>query len=411
MHRFAVAGLLPVLLVASAAAQQVHIITEADILRALDPDHDGVVHPAVAESSEALALARARILAASTRENPVLGVVREDPSGPAEQIEWTLSWQLPGTERRPRIAAREAAAGAAAARLQQQLLSLRLTMKEVFADWAFAVDRWITLEDQKRRVWELAGREKLRAERGEASGLEVHRLDLAVSVLRTRVALATATVEQAKARVASWFPALPSYAGPVLPELPELPELGEDHPLVRAAQGDLAAATLEREASGRFVRSPEVSLGWQRQEAGPESADGPVLGLAWSVPVFARNRAEKAVAEARVSGARARLERVRREVDSARSGARASFQLLATALGDARAALGENERMLDGTEAAFRHGEASLTDLLDTYRSVTESELAVLDLHQAALAAHRELERVAGGAEPDPETNPHESDP
>ena len=56
--------------------------------------------------------------------------------------------------------------------------------------------------------------------------------------------------------------------------------------------------------------------------------------------------------------------------------------------------------MLDGAEAAFRQGETGVTDLLETHRSVTEAELAMLDLHEAALAAHRELERLAASAGP-----------
>ncbi len=352
--------------------------------------------PARTRSSVSTSSGSASSSAASSLENPVLGVVREDPSGGIEQIDWTLSWQLPDTGRRPEIAAREAAAGAAAARLQQQLLALRLTMKEAYADWAFASARHGRLAARAERIEVLAGREHLRAGRGEASGLEARRLDLAAGSLRARVALAAAAAEQARATAAGWSPALPPDARPVVPALPVAPELQRDHPLVRAAQRDLAAATLEREAAGRLVRSPEISLGWQRQGDGPESIEGPVLGLAWSVPVFARNRAEIAASEARISAARGRLEVARRQLESARAGARESFLLLATALGEAEAAAAGNQLMLDGAEAAFRHGEASLTDLLETHRSITESELAVLDLHQAALAAYRELGRVAG---------------
>ncbi len=396
MHRILLAGLLPVFLAAPGTARESlaqagdgPVVTEAEFLSALDDSH-----PAVAESSEALAVARARIVAARALENPVLGVEREDPDGPDRQMEWTLSWQLPGTSRRPEIAAREEAAGAVAARLEHQLLALRLTMKEVYSDWAFASARWQLLAVQARRVEALAERQRLRAERGESPELEARRLDLAAGGLRARLALAEAANLQARALAAGWSPALPPEARPALPELPAVSETPVDHPLVRAAEGDVAAAMLERQAAGRFVRSPELSLGWQRQETGPESAGGPVVAVAWSVPVFARGAAEKAAAEARLSGARARLEQVRREVESAQAGARASYQRLASAYDTAEAALGDHQRMLDGAEAAFRHGEASLTDLLETHRSVTEAELALLDLHQAALAAHRELSRT-----------------
>jgi outer membrane protein TolC len=65
--------------------------------------------------------------------------------------------------------------------------------------------------------------------------------------------------------------------------------------------------------------------------------------------------------------------------------------------------------MLDGAEAAFRLGETSLTDLLETHRSAAEAELAVLELHQAALAAHRDLERLAGPESLEPTPEPHDS--
>ena len=50
------------------------------------------------------------------------------------------------------------------------------------------------------------------------------------------------------------------------------------------------------------------------------------------------------------------------------------------------------------SEAAFRLGESSVTDLLETHRSATEAELAALDLYEAALAAARELERLDGSS-------------
>jgi len=41
-------------------------------------------------------------------------------------------------------------------------------------------------------------------------------------------------------------------------------------------------------------------------------------------------------------------------------------------------------------------GKRFNTDLLETLRSALEARLAVLDLHSAALAAHRDLELAAG---------------
>lgn len=390
MHRLVLAGLVPALFAAAGGAQTPPIVTEAELLSALDASH-----PAVAASAEDLALARARVVAASTFDNPAVGIVREDPSGPIEQTDVVVSWQLPRTARRPEVEAREEAVRAAAARLSQRLRALRVAMREVYAEWALAAAREESLAAQAERVEALAEREAARAERGESSGLEAHRLQLAAQALRARAALAAAARERRRAEVARWVPTLPDEARPVVPDLPLPPDVDADHPLVRAAEADLAAARLESEAAGRFLASPELSVGWQRQESGTESLDGPLLGVAWSLPLFDRNQAEKSAAEARVAGAQARLELSRREVDASRAAARASFERLARSLDEARSALAGSERMLDGAEAAFRLGEASLTDLLDTHRSVTEGALAVLDLREAALAAHRELERLA----------------
>lgn len=390
MHRFALAGLLPVVFALAVGAQDAPIVTEAEFLAALDASH-----PAVADSAEDLALARARVVEASTLDNPTVGVVREDPEGPLGQTDVLFSWQLPHRARRSRIEAREEAALSATESFSQRLRELRLEMREVYAEWALAAAREERLAAQEERVEALSERESARAERGESSGLEANRLALAAEALYARVALAAAARERAHIAAARWVPEMPENARPAMPPLPAAPDLAGDHPLVRAAMAELAAARLEREAAGRFLASPEVSVGWQRQKSGEATLDGPLLGIAWSVPLFDRQQAEKAAAEAQIAGARARLELARRQIDSSRTAARVSFERLVRSLDTARSAFAETERMLDGAEAAFRLGEASLTDLLDTHRSVTEGALAVLDLQEAALAAHRELQRLA----------------
>jgi outer membrane protein TolC len=393
MHRLVLAGLLPALLAAPGGAQNTPLVTEAEFLSRLDASH-----PAVAASAEDLALARARVVEASTLANPAVEVVREEPSGPSAQTDTLVSWQLPSPARRPLIRAREAAVHAAAARFEQRRREIRLEMREAYAAWALAVAREERLAGQAERVAALARREAHRAALGESSRLEAHRLELAAEALSARAAIAAVASGQARSEAARWVPTLPEGSRPALPDLPPAPGADTEHPLVRAAEADLAAARLEREAAGRFLASPELSLGWQRQELGAETLDGPLFGLAWAVPLFDRKRPERSAAAARVEGAEARLELVRREVAAARAAARANFERLARSLELAGTALAESDRMLDAAEAAFHLGEASLTDLLDTHRSVTEAALAVLDLQEAALAAHRELERRAAPA-------------
>ncbi len=391
MHCLIWAGCLSVLLVNPGITPDHPAVSEAEFLSALDE-----THPALAESAANLALARAKVVGASTHENPTLAIVREDLRGPSDEVDWTVSWQLPQAGRLARIAAREEEMAAADARWAQDWLSLRSAMREDFAQWSLAAARYERLSIQVDRVRVLAEREHHRVRQGEAAGLDAQRLDLAAGVLQARVAQAAAAAGQARTRATIWSPSLPLHAHPLLPPLPAAPTLGEHHPLVRAARSELAAARLEREAVSRFVRTPEVQVGWQRARAGDESADGPTVGILWSIPIFGRNRAEKLASEAHVEHAQIRLAQVQRDVALSRTGFLASFERLTTALTEARTLQDLHERMLASIEAAFSHGEATVTDLLDIHRAVTESELAVLDLYEAVLATHRDLEQLAG---------------
>lgn len=397
MHRFTLIGLLGGFFAVAGAAQDRPVVTEAEFLSALDE-----THPAVRESAGAVALAEARLVAARTFDNPVVEAVREDPAGPIGQTDVLVSWKMPDAARAPEIEAREGEIGAARRRLAYDLLGYRLAMREAYAGWAVADARRQRLTLQAERVGSLAQREDVRAERGEASGLEARRLGLAAATLRSRVALAAGASERARAEAVAWHPGLPANARPVLPELPSAPSLDGADVRVRAAEADLAAAELAQLATRPIVASPEVTVGWRRQDLTPGAVDGPIFGVAWSVPLFDRRQAARRSSEAGLAAARARLELAERESAAARTAARDNFTRLADALAEAREELGATERMLDSAEAAFRQGEAGLTDLLETHRSVTEAELAVLDLHEAALSAHRELERLAASGEGGP---------
>lgn len=385
----------------SEPSQTARVVTEEQFLAALND-----AHPAVAARREGVAVARAHLLAARVLDDPTLGIEREDLQGPTEKTELVLSWQLPGSARGLGIDARREAVAAAEARLSQDLLSLRLAMREVYADWAVAAARRELLAEQLERAEVLAQREAARAEKGESSGLEARRLALAAAALRARWALTVSVVEEARAKAFSWAPSLARDAVPALPPVlsvlseapPATPGASEgEHPRVLAARADVEVARLEREAAGRLVQSPEIGIGWQREEDGLVSAEGPVLGLSWTLPLLARNRPEKALAEARVSAARARLDTAQRELAAARPAAAASYRSLVAELASARESVASGAAIVRAAQAAFQHGEASLTDLLETLRSVTEAEMAVLDLHAAALAAEREVERLAAG--------------
>jgi outer membrane protein TolC len=400
MHRFTVAGLIPVLFTAVAGAQPPPpVITEAEFLSALDE-----AHPAVLARQRQVADAEAEIVAASTLANPQLGVVREDPSGPVAQWDVLLSWELPRPSRGPEIHAAEREADAAEARLSEEVLELRLTMRRIYAEWAVSTTRSESVAAQANRVTELADRERSRAEKGETSGLEAHQLTLAAAALRARLALAEADAMASGAAARAWQPEIGDDATPVLPPLHTATDPVGSHPREEAALAELEAAELANKGAGRYVLLPELIGGWQRQEVGSETFEGPVLGLAWAVPIFARNQAERAQTDARALAAEAELEMTRRLVEANRAGALAAYRHLAQAAAEAGESVDANERMLAGAVAAFGHGEADVTDLLTMLSLAFNSDMTALDLHAAALAAHRELERVTGQPQESPQS-------
>lgn len=404
MHLRAVAGILPVLSTLSGVAWAgPPVVTEADLLAQLDGDL-----PAVVASSSPLPSARAELIDARLLENPVLELGHEDPSGAVAQTEWLLSWQLPGSTRRLEIDAAEKSLDAATARVEHRLRELRAALRADYARWAVAATRRQLLEDEVSRLEALASREDARARTGESSGLDSRRLDLAAAALRVRLSLAAADERRARAEVVRWWPELPADARPELPPLPD-PSGGDsadgalledEHPRITAARAEADAADLAQRASERYWASPELTLGWQRQEAFEATESGAVIGLAWTVPIFDRRQAERDAARVRLEVARAEVEIAARETEARRSTAVSRYAELVRGTADAEAAIEPSHGMGVAAETAFRYGELPLTDLLEIQRSLSDARLAWLELHAAALAAHRELEALAGPATP-----------
>jgi outer membrane protein TolC len=392
MHRIALAVAAAALAAAPGTSQQTATVTEAEFLSVLVADH-----PALAARREAVAVARSEAQGAGTLSNPQLSAVREDPSGPTEQIDWILSWQLPHPSRGPAVASSEQSLAAAEARFAADRLDVRLEMREAYADWAIATELARSLAGHQETIGALARRERTRARRGEASGLAAARLELAATELRSQLALLESQALQSSAIARGWNPAIGHTDQPALSQPPPVPtQLADEHPRLTALEHEIESAQLARQAQGRYVDLPELLAGWQQQQAGDQSFDGPIVGLSWQVPLADRNRAERARADAREAAAAASLEAEERRIGAERLGALAAYQRLASAAAEARAAGAANDGILTATTAAFQAGEASVTDLLDTVRSVLTAESTALELHAATLAAHRRLERLAG---------------
>ena len=388
----ALAALVAAVVAVPAAAGQPTVVAEAEFLAAV-----GEYHPALAALRAGVGSARAEALAVATLADPEVAAVREDPEGSAEQIDLTVAWQPPRPGRRLSVTAAEHRIAAAEARLDSERVAVHVVLHEVYAGWAIATERTNRLTGHAARIAELAGREQARAERGEASGLEARRLALAADEAASRLALAEAETDAARATARGWMPELRDGAIPELPDLTPRPvALPAEHPHLIALEQDLSAARLSRRAADRIVRWPGLVAGWQRQELDAGSVEGPILGFSWPLPLLDRNRPERSLAATLEATAEARLQAARRRFDADRAGALAAYGRLEAAARQAHRAAAGNAAMVAAALAAFEQGEASVTDLLETLGSTVDAETTALDLHAAALAAFRRLEELAG---------------
>jgi outer membrane protein TolC len=396
MRAFVVAVSAATLFAGTVGAQTVFVISESEFLAPFDAEH-----PALVSLHQGLAEAEAAAVGARELANPELSASRERP-GDIEQLDFTLSWRPPHPGKRHlATTAADASVEAARARLGVDRSSLRTASRAVFARWATAsatterLARWATQLDA------LARRERERADSGETSGLDARRLALAASEARGQLARAEAERLASAADACAWRPDLPAEVSPQLPQLPisapgELPE----HPRLTALRAELEAARLEEELASRVVDMPTIVGGWQRQDAGGVVAEGPTLGVSWTLPLLDRHRSARAATRARVQGLEAQLELAEREIAATRVGALAAYDELRAAAVAASEAAADAPAVLTAATNAFRAGESGLTDLLDTLRSATDAEVSALALHAEALAAQRRLESLAPVPDP-----------
>jgi cobalt-zinc-cadmium efflux system outer membrane protein len=348
---------------------------------------------------EPLARAEAARKRAGALSNPRAEFWQERPADNPRVSNWTLAW-TPPLDGRLSLSKRAADASLEAAkeRLAADTARLRAELRRAFANWSLAAEREAIARQQLERLRPLAEREQERASAGEAARLSARRLALAESDARVAAAEAEADRVRAEATARAWRPDLAKEARPARVELPDItpPAGAVSTPELRALEREAEQAGLQQRLAGRYWGFPELQVGWQRLAHGGLVQSGPILAASWSVPVLDRNQAARAEAARLTDIAQARVSlmaaRVRAEID----GRRAEYLALADAARDTERTSTDADRVIAASEAAFRAGEATLTDLLEALRATAEARLRTLELRGRALEVHRELEAALG---------------
>ena len=392
------AGLLACSALAAGAvdvrAQSIDSITEAEFLAAFDDDH-----PLILALTTQWTRARGERRRVATFPNPSLSFEHEAPADQADQTTLALEWRPPLDGRRGlAIDASEAALAAAAHDLDSARLELRQQMRALFAAWAVAERHRDLVFGHFEHLRELEERLNVRAARGEESELAARRFALAVSEVRAELGRAEAEALSLRGRARAAREDLPEGATPMLPALPDVPEAVGDaaQPDLLARRSEVEAARLRERLAGRVLEFPTLLVGWTRLAAADEHFDGPVLGMSWQAPLFDRHQGERDESARALALAQARLHQTEREITQRRGAALEAYAALHARHHEVAGVVQGASEVAESASASFLAGESSMTDLLDTLRSVLASQRTSLDLQARALAAHRELESSAG---------------
>jgi cobalt-zinc-cadmium efflux system outer membrane protein len=376
-------------------------LTEAEALARLSP-----ASPRVRAISAGIEVARADVLAAGRWPNPRLTFDREAVAGVTENVVM-VSQALPITGRRGlEVQAASALVDASSSRADETLRRARADLRVAFGQLVSAQVRERELTASRDRLRALGDILARREAAGDAAGFDRLRAEREVVDVDTDRAAATTDRARAQAILAGFFAEPVDPASIVAVDAPGLPPpLPSFEALVERAEstrGELAAlrkevdaARLSRSAADRRrVPEPEIVAGTKSSTAG-RGDTGSVIAVHASLPLFDRNRPERALAEARAkqAGARADAFRValRAEIASLRV---AVMERRETAERYRRAVtgIGEIERI---AQVSYDAGERGILELLDAYRTGASARVRQSVLDAAVRQAEIELEFVS----------------
>ena len=221
-------------------------------------------HPRIAAAEAKLVGASGNRRQAGVVSNPELDWEREDLGSVLRQDTWKLSWRLPFDGRKHRIAGADAAVAASEAIVESTRLDVRLELRELFAAWYLAEEREQVLKNQLDTTRRFADWLRVRADQGEAAGVEAQRLELEVEVLSRQLAEAIAEARARRAAAATWSDLVTDVSHPARPVLAPPPASVDlsDRADLLALDRRAAEAEARQRVNNRALDPPEITVGW-----------------------------------------------------------------------------------------------------------------------------------------------------
>lgn len=377
-------------------------------------------NPSIVMARSTVAAARAGIQIAGARPNPTLTLSASgsSPHRPGGSNHWdratdnTIRIDQPierGNKRELRLRAADDNLAASGSDLDNTIRLARSDLANAWVDLRAAQATARISADNARLAARAATAAELRGKAGDLAGVDVARVAADAARVANDAAQAEAQLAQARVALSAVLGGRPTAEGlEVLDDWPAdeaavLP-LPADRPDILAARQRISQADALRELA-RAQRTRDVSVGLQYEHAPANinnSYSESSIGLSLSIPLFlgydyggdiARSEADYSAAEAQLAATltAADSERARLRSAYAASQARLSRSL--------EVILPAAERAGKGADVALQRGGMSLTDYLDTQRSLRAARLEAVQA-RADLARAAFMLRLAGESNP-----------
>jgi len=358
--------------------------------------------PAVSTARAERALGAAEVRAIEPLQNPSLLLTHQQTlSGPTDRetvVGAELPFSISGRRGLLRSAAR-AKQRASDARARADLFEMALDFREAFAFAVVEHERSVVMAQHQQALEELARVLEQLTSRGEAAQYDVGRHRAEGRLHARALASTRVRAEAARRRLALWLDGPidgPLNIGALAPTR-VVPQQVSQHPEIRVLHETSLAAGLESDAAGRrWVPDPQIFAGYRQVASEAGTGHGLSLGLEVPLTFFEHGQGAATRARAEQQLADARAVRLERQFSQELSAAAATLGPLEAALKQAELSVTDTEQLKQNARALYSAGEASITELLDAYRTGESAALDRLQALEELLAARLAVMRAAG---------------
>jgi cobalt-zinc-cadmium efflux system outer membrane protein len=369
-----------------------------DILKLVD------AHPRIVVGRQKAAAAIAAVDTARAVANPGFevtaghGLARD---GSASGIEWGLGLSIPLdwiAQRGPRVEAAVAKARVADAEAKVLRRGVLLQLRALFWNLVYEQERVTALVALDAKMRRLSNAVRRRVLNGESRPVEATRVEIEAQKIAAKLALSRTTLETRRSQLGLWLKAGKNKKLRAVAELAEIPQplsvkaaqskARTNHPIMIAAQARIdalfAEVSLERQR-----RIPGVSIQAFADDELDRLDYG--VGLAVTLPLWNQNTGNIRRAEASLAAGISQKNAVRREIESAVFDAQAACQSgVGLALRYRDQIQPRASSVAQTIERTYQLGEATLLELIDARRTLSETRIQFLAaLMQAQTACSR----------------------